>query len=507
MCLRLSIEREFPRTAIYSRVDGGRRIFEVTAMLTKSLDLRLTLIFSSVFLVFSVVLLVSTHLLLARSLRQEERRALESRLVSYWSTYRYGGLPTLRRELTAEKVLSEERPFMIRIVTPWNEEVFLIMPSSWSKYPLEQLDDREIPTGGRIVTIDSEEDGYSLLVAGVTLPDGYVLQVGISNARRVDLLARYRGVFFLVAVPLAVLSLVGGYFFSARSLGPIRTLSNLTRTIVDTGSLSQRLPPAGTNDELDDLTRSFNNMLGRIEGLVDGIRESLDNVAHDLRTPLTRLTATAESALASGSREDDLRAALGETIGEARKILAMLGALMDVSEAETGVMRLDLSTVDLADLVGDMAELYSYSAEEKGVELDYAAAGAVEATVDVTRIRQAIANLLDNAVKYTPGGGRIRVSVSSDENPGNQDLGGANRPIEGPVALIVVEDTGIGISSADIGHIWDRLFRADRSRSEGGLGLGLATVRAVVTAHGGTVHVESRLGEGSRFTVSLPRSP
>lgn len=570
----------------------------------KSLDLRLTLIFSVVFIVFVGLLLVATHVVLNRSLAQDELRALESRLVSYWSTYRFGGLVGLRRELTAERMLAEERAFMLRIVTPWNSEVFRIVPSSWSKFGIERLSERELPREGQILVLASDSDPYSLLVSGVVLPDGYVLQIGVSNARRVDLLAEYRRTVLLIAAPFVALSLLGGYFVAARSLAPIKALSRITRRIIDTGSLEQRIPTGDSDDELDELATLFNRMLERIAGLVQGIRDSLDNVAHDLRTPITRLLAVSERAFSSAASADEYRVALHSAMEESRRMLAMLSALMDISEAETGTMRLDRSPVDLESLVEDMTELYSYTAEEKGVELRFEklqpGEPSVQLSVDVNRIRQAVANLLDNAVKYTPPGGRVRVWVEvsnshgeysengsdvaggrdnatarANEHPpvrgetggdrpdgavtgvgggtnadgvhyGRPDAGGdagagadsakggrqgadsgadavaggvVNRCEGGGwrvgrsraaggngVASIVVEDTGVGIAPGDLPHIWERLFRGDRSRSESGLGLGLATVRAVVSAHGGHVHVSSNPGEGSRFAISLPRT-
>lgn len=376
---------------------------------------------------------------------------------------------------------------MLRIVTPWNAEVFRIMPSAWRKFPIDEIG--EVPTEGEIVEIHSRTDQYSLLVSGVVLPDGYILQIGVSNSRRFDLLAQYRTTFLFIALPLAALSLAGGYFVASRALSPIRSLSRLTGRIIETGSLDERIPTAGTRDELDELARRFNQMLERIAALVSGIRESLDNVAHDLRTPLTRLRSTLESAVQPSQSAVEYREALRSAMEESERMLAMLSALMDISEAETGTMRLDRTQADLADIVADMAELYGYSGEEKGVTVRSESDHTVQASVDVNRIRQAVANLLDNAVKYTPAGGTVTVRAEA----------------AGADARIVVSDTGVGIEPQDVPHIFDRLFRGDRSRSESGLGLGLATVQAVVSAHGGSVSVQSDVGAGSTFVIRLPR--
>jgi signal transduction histidine kinase len=211
-------------------------------------------------------------------------------------------------------------------------------------------------------------------------------------------------------------------------------------------------------------------------------------VSHDLRTPLTRLRGTAELALASEPDVERYREALADCVEDSDRVLVMLNTLMDISEAESGAMPLHRETFDLRDAAARALDLYQDVAESKGVTLLAGEQSPATVFADPVRVEQVAANLIDNAVKYTPGGGTVTVDVSTD-----------NR-----WAVLRVRDTGTGITASELPRIWDRLFRGDRSRTERGLGLGLSLVKSVVEAHGGKVEVESEPGRGSVFTVSLP---
>jgi signal transduction histidine kinase len=317
------------------------------------------------------------------------------------------------------------------------------------------------------------------------------LQVGRSSGTDAALLREFRSIFFRVLLPVVVLGVLGGALVGHRALGPLRALSGTAREISRTGDLKKRVPVPRSGGELARLASVFNEMLERNDQLVTVTRQSLDNVAHDLRTPMTRLRSTAEAALTSGDQGGaSVREALADCLEESDRVLATLDALMDVAEAETGTMRLRREAVDLAALVRQTAEVYELVAEEAGVALVVEAPEPVPASGDPARLQQVVANLADNAIKFSNRGGTVRLCAFLD---------GATR-----VPTLQVADDGPGVAPDEAEKIWDRLYRSDRSRHQRGLGLGLSLVRAITAAHGGTATLASEPGRGATFTVRLP---
>jgi signal transduction histidine kinase len=353
----------------------------------------------------------------------------------------------------------------------------------WSETAYRRLDEAE-----------TKANEHRALVRVFQLPGGFRLLVGrdLDERERLYRIVLSAGRWSVIIA--IVLGLAGGLFVTRRVLRRVDAMTETTRTIMG-GDLSGRLPVAGSGDELDRLAENLNAMLERIEALMSGLKEVSDNIAHDLKTPLTRLRNRAEQALRTSNDETEYRAALEATIEESEGLIRTFNALLMIARAEAGQARDNMHEFDASEIARDVGDLYEPLAEEKGISLKVEADAAAPVTGNRELVSQAVANLVDNAIKY---------AKPIDEANGVVPEVVVRTLNDGERILLTVADRGPGIPEDDRGRAIQRFVRLEQSRSQPGLGLGLSLAAAVARLHGGELRLEDN-HPGLKSVIALPR--
>ncbi len=465
----------------------------VLGKLFRATAFRLTLVYLLIFIVFAVSLLGYFALNTRRLITEQITTTINTEISGLSEQYSQGGI----RRLVIVVDLRSRRPgsSLYLVTTATGEglagnvgslEPGVLDHPGWLETDYRRL---EAPEGNE----------HRALVQIVQLPGGFRLLVGrdLEERERLFGIIANAGQWSLALV--VVLGLAGGFFVSRRVLSRIDAMTATAQTIM-AGDLAGRLPVAGTGDELDRLADHLNAMLERIEALMRGLKEVSDNIAHDLKTPLTRLRNRCEQALRGDANVAEYRAALESTIAESDDLIRTFDALLMIARAESGHSRDNMAEFDAAEIARDVGELYEPLAEEKGLELKVEAPAAAPVHGNRELVSQALANLVDNAIKYA----RPNSAATAGMNGAPAEIV-VKADTEGDRIMLTVADHGPGIPEGDRGRVVERFVRLEQSRSEPGSGLGLSLASAVARLHGGELKLEDNQ-PGLRSIITLPRA-
>jgi signal transduction histidine kinase len=501
--------------------------------LFRTTTFKLTLVYLTVFALFAAFLLGYFALNTRRLITEQITDTVNAEITGLAEQYRLGGI---RRLVLVVEARSRRPGSSLYLVTTYAGEALagnvgslppgVLNNSGWSETQYRRQEDPEAAEHAALVRVFQLPGGFRLLV-GRDLDERERLYNIVVSAGR-----------WSVAIVI-VLGLAGGLFVTRRVLRRVDAMTETSRTIM-AGDLSGRLPVAGTGDEIDRLAENLNVMLERIEALMHGLKEVSDNIAHDLKTPLTRLRNRCEHALRSAGDEREYRAALEQTIEESDQLITTFNALLMIARAESGQARDNMTELDAAEIARGVGELYEPLADEKGIVLKVETDGPAPLKGNRELISQALANLVDNAIKYTPApsaepkpgeqkadgqalgeakpvdgrpidGAPIDGTPVGGEAPAEADANGVQPEIvvravgEGDRILLTVADRGPGIPEGDRARALERFVRLEQSRSMPGSGLGLSLAAAVARLHGGELKLEDN-HPGLKSVIALPRS-
>jgi signal transduction histidine kinase len=465
----------------------------VTALgkLLRTTAFRLTLVYLVVFALFAAFLLGYFALNTRRMINEQIITTVDAEITRLSQQYDQGGFRRL--VVIIENRSRQPGSSLYLVTTPTGEglvgnvgsiEPGVLDKTGWFETAYRRLEEQQ------------EGPEHHALVRVFELPSRFRLLVGrdLDERERMYRIIATAGRWSVAIV--IVLGLAGGIFVSRRVLNRVDAMTDTARTIMG-GNLARRLPVDGTGDEFDRLAINLNGMLERIELLMRGLKEVSDNVAHDLKTPLTRLRNRCEEALRSAKSDTDYRAALESTIEESEGLIRTFDALLMIARAESGEARDGMTDFDAAEIARDVSELYEPLADEKGLSLQVEAPGPAPVRGNRELVSQALANLVDNAIKYAPGSAPLLNGAPSDIV--------VSAGVDGNRILLAVRDKGPGIPPAERPRAVERFVRLEQSRSKPGSGLGLSLAAAVARLHGGELRLEDN-EPGLKAVIALPRA-
>lgn len=458
--------------------------------LWRRLSFRLTLWYSLIFTLCAAILLLIFYMRVAYITGERMDDELEEEMGEFADIMRTSGLQAVIDEIRVEEHSEAPGAIFMRLLSlrgsvltstdtaPWGGQI----PIDHQKI-LQKI--READTFYE--TIDLVRHPYAMRAIYQALNPYVVMQIGASLEESDAYLDIFRQLLLLILAPVVLISAVVGGFMANQALADVDAVARTAEEIAN-GNTHRRVKIVRQFVEIERLASSFNTMVDQLHTLIKQMREMTDNIAHDLRSPLTRIRGFAEMTLIGHSTPADFQEMAVNTVEECDNLIHMINTMLDIAEAESGIGTNRVEPVELGPLIDDACALFNGLASHKGIHLQMEVPDSAVVLSDKGKLQRMITNLLENAIKYTPMKGRVSVSVQ----------------LAAQATFIQVKDTGIGIAAEEQTKIFQRFYRCDASRSEAGMGLGLSLVKAFSESLGGSLLVSSIPDRGSTFTICMP---
>ena len=465
----------------------------------RTIAFRLTVWYAGIFSISSCVAFGLFYFLATQTILDQIDQELIDKAGYFRTVIQRNGIVGAQNLAVIEAQAAGEKQIFFRLLYPTGEVFASSHMSYWKDVSIDndtidRLMHKRVAVFKTARVSDQEQKArimYSFVAHNV------ILQTGLAMEAHSRFLSGFKKIFSISMGFVILFSAASGMFLSRQALSGVKAITRTANTI--TGSnLEERVPETGSQDELDLLAVTFNRMLDRISDLVKSIREMSDNIAHDLKSPLTRIRGFAELALIQDQTDDieNYKAMAANTIEESDRLLAMINTMLVISRAEAGESEFEFAPMDLSGMIRGACDLFVPVAEDKNILFTYDAAEGMEINADAPMLQRAFSNIIDNALKFTPPEGRVHVSAEISH-------GSADPETPGHIS-IRVSDTGPGIDADCLEKIFERFFRTESSRTSPGTGLGLSLARTIVRQHRGDIFVENRKDKGTVFIIRLP---
>ncbi len=461
--------------------------------LSHTLSFRLTLWYTGFFLLSSLFILYLFYYQIASQIIEDIDSHLVEEIVEFQSVFDEGGLEQATRYSVIEVNSESDENIIYRLMSTDGKKVTMEKNFHIDNMEITKILDKlfvlaENNKNNVFETIGGSHYPNKLRIISGKIGQNFILQIGASFTGYEKILSRFKQLLIVVVLPLFILSALIGWFLARHALKGVERVT-ITAEKISRGAYDQRVQIKRNTIEIEKLASTFNAMLDRIQALIKGMKEVTDNVAHDLRSPLTRIRGQAEMAVVRKDSLADYRIMAANTVEECDHLIDMINTMLDITEAEAGFGNTERETIAMKNLILSACDLFEPIAKEKEIKLKPVLPNnELYYQGDRHKLQRLVTNLIENGIKYNRSGGTVIVTLAKEDKH----------------LQISVKDTGTGISEQDLPKIFNRFYRCDISRTEPGSGLGLSLAKAIAQSSGGDIFVKSKINQGSLFTVQLP---